>query len=138
MVWLRLLFSFSGRIPRSRYWLGFAAFFLVALIPMVVLPLEAFFAPHSYEQMVGNPWGVLSVWRPAAYIELILLYWIGFALYVKRCHDRDRSGWFVLILLIPVVGPLWLWIELGLLRGTMGPNRFGPDPLRSNEDEALV
>ena len=46
--------------------------------------------------------------------------------YIKRFHDRDKSGWWVLIGLIPLIGPLWLLIELGFLKGTDGPNRFGP------------
>lgn len=48
---------------------------------------------------------------------------------VKRCHDRGRSGWFLLINFIPIIGALWLWVELCFLRGTKGPSRFGPDPL---------
>jgi len=48
---------------------------------------------------------------------------------VKRYHDRDKSGWWILILFIPLVGFIWFLIELGCLPGTPGPNRFGPDPL---------
>jgi uncharacterized membrane protein YhaH (DUF805 family) len=47
---------------------------------------------------------------------------------VKRCHDRNRSGWFLLIGWLPIMN-LWLFIELGFLAGTVGPNRFGlPEP----------
>ena len=46
--------------------------------------------------------------------------------YIKRFHDRDKSGWWVLIGLIPIIGAIWLLIELGFLKGTDGPNRFGP------------
>ena len=46
--------------------------------------------------------------------------------YIKRFHDRDKSGWWVLIGLIPIIGSIWLLIELGFLKGTPGPNRFGP------------
>jgi len=49
--------------------------------------------------------------------------------HIKRCHDRDQSGWWVLLLLIPVIGFIWAIINLGILEGTRGPNRFGPDPL---------
>ncbi len=57
------------------------------------------------------------------------LYWIGLAVTVKRSHDRDKSGWWILIALIPLIGAIWFLIEFGFLRGTPGPNRFGPDPL---------
>ena len=48
--------------------------------------------------------------------------------YIKRFHDRDKSGWWMLIVLIPIVGAIWLLVELGFLPGTPGPNRFGPPP----------
>jgi Protein of unknown function (DUF805) len=46
----------------------------------------------------------------------------------SRMHysHSDKSGWWVLIVLIPIIGAIWLLIELGLLKGTPGPNRFGP------------
>jgi len=48
---------------------------------------------------------------------------------VKRYHDRDKSGWWVLIIFLPVIGALWYLIECGFLRGTDGNNAYGPDPL---------
>ncbi|HAE49771.1 MAG TPA: DUF805 domain-containing protein, partial [Tistrella mobilis] len=53
------------------------------------------------------------------------------AIGARRCHDRGRSGWFQLIMLIPLIGWIWLLVEIGFLRGTEGPNRFGPDPLHT-------
>ena len=49
-------------------------------------------------------------------------------LHVKRCHDLDRSGWFMLVALIPLVN-IWYMVEITCYRGTEGYNRFGPDPL---------
>ena len=46
--------------------------------------------------------------------------------HIKRFHDRDKSGWWVLIGLVPIIGAIWLLIELGFFKGTPGPNRFGP------------
>ena len=48
--------------------------------------------------------------------------------YIKRFHDRDKSGWWVLIVLMPIIGAIWMLVELGFLAGTPGPNRFGPPP----------
>jgi uncharacterized membrane protein YhaH (DUF805 family) len=56
--------------------------------------------------------------------------WIGLVVTVRRLHDRNKSGRWVLVNLVPVVGWLWTLIECGILRGTTGPNRFGQDPLR--------
>lgn len=53
-----------------------------------------------------------------------------FALQIKRWHDRDKSGLWMLIVFVPFIGVLWSLIELGFLRGSAGRNRFGPDPLR--------
>jgi uncharacterized membrane protein YhaH (DUF805 family) len=47
---------------------------------------------------------------------------------VRRFHDQDKSGWFLLLALIPVVGGLIVLVFM-CLPGTSGPNRFGPDPL---------
>jgi hypothetical protein len=49
------------------------------------------------------------------------------AINIKRCHDRDRSAWFMLIALVPLVN-LWYLVELGFLPGTKGANHFGADP----------
>ncbi|MAD39833.1 MAG: hypothetical protein CMO30_03750 [Tistrella sp.] len=57
--------------------------------------------------------------------------WPSLAIGARRCHDRGRSGWFQLIMLIPLIGWIWLLVEIGFLRGTEGPNRFGPDPLHT-------
>lgn len=69
--------------------------------------------------------GVMIALMVPVYIALI---WSGLAISVKRCHDRDKSGWFILVGLIPIVGAIWLFVEICCLRGTEGPNRFGGDP----------
>ena len=90
--------------------------------------------------MVLGVSGLMSV-DPATGMPVGAGYWIGVLLlmgimiwpslcvYGKRFHDRDKSAWWVLISLVPIVGFIWLIIECGLLQGTEGPNRFGPDPL---------
>jgi uncharacterized membrane protein YhaH (DUF805 family) len=50
------------------------------------------------------------------------------ALQVKRWHDRSKSGWWVLINLVPAIGPIWSFVEAGCLRGTEGGNEYGGDP----------
>jgi len=77
-------------------------------------------AVGAYDETVGM--GVAS-----GLFALLALY-PSIAVSVKRCHDRNRSGWFLLIGLIPLVN-LWVLVELGFLRGTPGENRFGSDPL---------
>lgn len=77
---------------------------------------------------------VLVVWLAeteslvAAALVLVFL-WPKIAISVKRWHDRNKSGWWVFINLIPIVGPIWALVEQGFLRGTQGPNDYGDDPL---------
>ena len=67
----------------------------------------------------------------------LVLFWSLIAIQVKRWHDRDKSGWWIFINIIPFIG-FWALIENGFLRGTEGKNRFGEDPLErstSNKEE---
>lgn len=118
------LFSFNGRIPRRTYWLWALASGLV--IGIVVGILGAIIGP-SVDPQTGavSGGGLFSIIVFLLYIPMI---WIGLALGVKRWHDRGKSGWWVLIALIPIVGGIWTFVECGCLRGTVGPNQFGPDP----------
>jgi uncharacterized membrane protein YhaH (DUF805 family) len=108
--WMHLFFQFDGRINRAKFWLG------VVIIWIVDLVVLALFGRGD------------SRFTVAAIIGLLLI-WPSLAVYVKRFHDRDKSGWWVLIALIPIIGFIWIIIELGILEGTDGPNQFGPDPL---------
>ena len=53
------------------------------------------------------------------------------AIQAKRWHDHDKSALWLLINLIPYIGPVWALIENGFKPGTSGANRFGTDPLES-------
>jgi len=105
-----ILFSFKGRILRKHYWFSLLAIYAVVFIIAIVLG------------------AALS--EQAATIGILVLYvpmiWIGLAVQIKRWHDRDKSGWWVFISLIPVIGAIWALVENGFLRGTEGVNRFGP------------
>jgi uncharacterized membrane protein YhaH (DUF805 family) len=106
-------FGFQGRIGRSTYWLKvIIPIFLIWMVLMVV------------DVVVGT--GVLSL------LFLIVSIWPQIAAAVKRFHDRNKSGWWVLIGFIPVIGLIWLLIDIGILKGTEGENQFGPDPVAWN------
>ncbi|RZU02288.1 DUF805 domain-containing protein [Rivibacter subsaxonicus] len=106
----QILFSFQGRIPRKTYWIwGVGALLLVAIFFFILL-------------------GILGVKdQTTTYLVNALLLWPSLAITVKRWHDRDKSAWWLLIVLVPIIGALWAFIECGFLRGTTGPNRFGED-----------
>ena len=135
---IKLLFSARGRIGRAAYWKGsLVVLGLTALMALVAVGYGRI-VPHGTAADGGDP-----VAGAAALPSLLLsaatfafdLY-TGCCLSIKRCHDRDRTGWWGLIQLIPIVGQVWYVVETSFLRGTPGPNRFGPDPLE--EDVAPV
>lgn len=107
----RIFLDPRGRIPRRTFWLyGVLAMFGLGLLLQALLGIAG-----------------LDGERASALVNVLLLY-PSIAISIKRWHDRDRSGWWVLILLVPLVGWVWALVENGLLRGTPGPNRFGPAP----------
>ena len=115
MDWKYLLTSFEGRINRAKFWAGVGVLFAVGLLANLIdlmLGLQ-----------IAEGVGVLG-----AIVGLISIY-LGLALYAKRWHDRGKSGWWTLISLVPVIGLIWIIVELGILKGTEGPNQYGPDPL---------
>ena len=112
-----LFFSFEGRINRAKYWLGNLGLILVEI---VLYNIRADMMRNLGFSMAGI---VIS-----AAIRIVMI-WPYVAIGVKRLHDRDKSGWWVLINLVPVIGNLWYLIQCGFLKGTEGPNKFGPDPL---------
>jgi uncharacterized membrane protein YhaH (DUF805 family) len=113
MDYKQFYFSPNGRVNRKQWWLWL-------VLPLTVIGILLVFvdmATGRYDPELGvglfsGIFGLLSL------IPAIIVY-------IKRFHDRDKSGWWVLIGLIPLIGPLWLLIELGFLKGTDGPNRFG-------------
>ncbi|MFA5336982.1 MAG: DUF805 domain-containing protein [Candidatus Omnitrophota bacterium] len=113
-----LLFSFSGRIPRSAFWISLLILFplnsFIGFIPLIAAQAHGLFS------MVL--WVVFAGW-------LVFSIWIAFAIYTKRWHDCSRSGWMSLILLIPIFGALWLVGYLGFVRGAHGRNQYGDDPV---------
>jgi uncharacterized membrane protein YhaH (DUF805 family) len=111
-----LFFSFDGRIARSTYWLKYMLPYFLSYLALVLVDL----ATHSFDFDTG--YGTYSG------LFALLSFIPALAMGVKRCHDRNRSGWFLLISVIPLVN-FWVLIELWFLKGTTGVNQFGPDPL---------
>jgi uncharacterized membrane protein YhaH (DUF805 family) len=123
MDWKTLLFSFEGRIGRLQYFMG--SLVLAALMVGVTLlgMVLGVFSAH-YTGILG----LLTIVLPLI-VVVPLAIWASYALAVKRVHDRDHNWYFVLIGFIPVIGSIWLFVELQILKGTEGANRFGADPL---------
>ncbi len=103
--------TFSGRARRKEYWM----FVLFNIVFGIVLQLV--------DGVLASVVGIAGLYL--LYSLAVLLP--GISVTVRRLHDIDKSGWWVWIALVPVVGVIVL-IVFACLEGTKGPNRFGPDP----------
>ncbi|WCE04272.1 DUF805 domain-containing protein [Pseudoxanthomonas sp. JBR18] len=111
--------DFSGRSRRKEYWM-FALFYtLVLLATVLVMALGAAMAAPAERP------GVLGYVGFALMMLAILAFLVpSLAVQVRRFHDMDKSGWMVLLNLIPYVGGFVVLIMM-MLEGTPGPNRYG-------------
>lgn len=131
---IRKYANFSGRARRKEFWLFTL---LVLLIDIVFMALIS--AVGGQDLLMGYPVSV-NVPMSGPLMAVILLHFAvmlallvpSFAVTVRRLHDTDRKGWWILLGFIPVIGQLALLIFY-LLDGTPHPNRFGPDPKERSE-----
>jgi uncharacterized membrane protein YhaH (DUF805 family) len=149
-------FSFKGRANRQRYWvtaITIAVFFFLSVLVLAVL---------QRIPMIGLLFGLVLIGAILAAIAAVI------ANGARRLHDRNKSAWWLLlfqglpfllgtlgtiarvgggeggmaasaalsVLSLPV--SIWAFVELGCLRGTVGPNRFGADPLAAPLDEVFA
>lgn len=106
--------TFTGRARRREYWY-FQLFNLLAI--MVLSVVDRFTGTLDKETGIGFLSGayVLAIFLPAIAVQ------------VRRLHDTDRSGWWILIGFVPVIGNLVLLV-FSVLDSQPGSNRFGPNP----------
>jgi len=156
-VW-QAIWGFDGRISRKYYWLGSLILTIASLIVS-----SAFLVGGSWLHP-DAPLETEKILSIALLISLVLLLYPILATSIKRLHDLNLSGWWCLpgfaphftYLLLPLIGLgswnsptllvqvlgwgheavnlVWL-IVLGFIRGTAGPNRYGPDPLGVDTDQ---
>ncbi len=128
MDWKNLFTSFNGRIGRQQWWIGLIALVVAQWIVMMVIGLV--FGSMTAEPAAN---GAVPEMPVTALILSILVaipfVWAGLALSAKRWHDRGKSAWWILINIVPVIGGIWALVENGFLKGTDGPNQYGPDPV---------
>ena len=108
---LRKYATFAGRAPRSEYWF----YFLFQLIAIV--------AGMIADSVLGTNMIIYA-------LVVLGLLLPTIAVGVRRLHDTNRSGWWILIGFVPIVGAIVLLIWV-CTKGTDGPNTYGADPLRA-------
>lgn len=117
---LKQYVDFSGRARRMEYWM----FVLISvLISLVLTTVDVLL--FGYTMFPEDPSEISLAPLNTLYGLAVLLP--SLAVSVRRLHDSNRTGWWILVALIPLIGPLVLLVFL-CLDGTPAPNRFGPDP----------
>ena len=125
MEWMFLPFKryaeFSGRSRRKEYWMFilFNSIVIMVLVSVMLFSLVGSGGGEDFEP------GLLMIVPLALYS--LATFIPNLAVQVRRFHDQDKSGWLVLLNLIPYLGSLIVLIFM-LLDGTSGPNQYGPDP----------
>ena len=177
MDWTWYLFRFDGRINRALFWQALLIVLLLAgLLGLIGKAIHVLNGQSSFTSSLTFDFDDLfKVVDPRAYrlppsadpaslilkaVGTSLFLWIYLATAIKRLHDRDRSGWWIVpffvmpglfsqfsdllpdsswvlaIVLVMQISWLWGFVEIFCLRGSLGSNRFGPDPLAEVEDNA--
>lgn len=126
MTFREKFFGLDGRIGRADWWIGQLLQWGLILVPMIVAALiqVLVFGVRSGEE---NP--PLAVTLTSTIVMLpawIASAAVGICTSVQRFHDRNQSGWWLLISFLPLLGPIYLLINLGFIAGTPGPNKYGP------------
>jgi uncharacterized membrane protein YhaH (DUF805 family) len=106
-----LYYRFSGRISRTTYFVHGTVVLWTLIILFVYI--DSLF--------VTDPGDVGFV----GYLGMLLVCWIGAAISIKRAHDLDHSGWWLLWAAIPIIGSIYVSLTLWFKKGSDGPNQFG-------------
>jgi uncharacterized membrane protein YhaH (DUF805 family) len=154
MDWGHLLFGFNGRINRAKIWLWILIWIIAWVVGLVAAGIIVY--GTGLVAVFFLIYAVIGIGSFISYLAVV----------IKRLHDRDKSGWWLLIFVvlpgvlvgisggitmmammdsgsdIPEPSPLamivyligaaiglWAFVELFCLRGTIGANKYGPDPL---------
>jgi uncharacterized membrane protein YhaH (DUF805 family) len=114
--------EFSGRARRKEYWM-FVLFNIIFIFATILLD-NVFGTTFKFNSGYGSeafPYG----WLYTLYVLAVIIP--GLAVSVRRLHDLGKSGWMILIALIPFIGGIWLLV-LYCTEGQKGENQYGPDP----------
>jgi uncharacterized membrane protein YhaH (DUF805 family) len=106
--------DFTGRAPRAEYWWYVLAVIIGEIIAMII------------DSVLGTG-GVIAMYGWVWTLFILATLIPSLAVSVRRLHDLGRSGWWLLVGLIPIVGAIILLVWF-VTPGDAGENSFGPDP----------
>jgi uncharacterized membrane protein YhaH (DUF805 family) len=123
-------FNFEGRITRLSFWLSVVGFWLSLFVSVLII--SVLFGRLPDANRLAKAEEVSLAGQILVAVTWLAIGWSSLCLQVKRWHDRGKSGWWVWIALVPVIGGFWQLIECGFKRGTVGSNAYGPEPRSSS------
>jgi uncharacterized membrane protein YhaH (DUF805 family) len=126
---LRKYADFRGRAQRAEYWL-FYLLFMIVYVTLIV-------ASGGFDEHSSGPTGVGLVVALIAGLGVLGMLIPMIAVQVRRLHDTNRSGWWLFIGFIPLIGGLVLFV-FTVLDSTPGRNRFGPNPKTGATEDVSV
>lgn len=149
--------GFEGRINRQKWWMGVIILIVVGIVLYLILSAIMGTGFVMDASVATDPGAMAAYLQKAAWVGLIggvLLAYPYTAITVKRRHDRNNNGYDAMALtglqilsnvlaalglalgpvsmvlgLIVLVLAIWTLVQAGFLKGTAGPNNYGPDPL---------
>jgi uncharacterized membrane protein YhaH (DUF805 family) len=119
--------SFGGRARRSEYW-WWALYMLITGIIVGIVEYLLGLGTGTVSSG-GGEFSATYNGGPLSGLWSLLHFLPGIGVAIRRLHDTDRSGWWLLIALIPLIGLIVLIVWFAT-KGTTGQNRFGEDPIR--------
>ena len=119
---LRRYADFQGRSTRMEFWM-FALFVTIVMVVLQILMGIMFASSMSVDPQTGvvTGGGGAGIFAVIIWVFYLAILVPSIAVGVRRMHDQDKSGWFILI---PIANLIFY-----CLPGTPGPNKYGPDPL---------
>ena len=105
---------FSGRARRKEYWFFVLFNIIISIVLAVIDGVTGSFSPEAGMGLLGGIY-TLAVWIP------------GIAVSVRRLHDTERSGWWLLIALVPLIGAIVLLVFM-VQDSKPGQNQYGANP----------
>lgn len=113
--------TFNGRARRKEYWMFILFNAIFGIVASLLDNLLGLNFSSEYSSYASVSTGIIA----AVYSLAVFLPTLAVA--IRRLHDIGKSGWWLLISLIPLAGPIWLFV-LMVTDGNVGENQYGSDP----------
>jgi uncharacterized membrane protein YhaH (DUF805 family) len=135
MQFIGFIFSINGRVRRREFYL-FVLVMAVIVFDWIMSLRDMARHARVFSNTATDGYVMNLLTRSDThYATLALIVLIAYTVAAKRLHDRGKTGWWLLTVFVPVIGWAWLALELFILPGSPGDNRYGPHPTFAPDPE---